>query len=250
MIFAHMEKIPALWIFGENEKMGSETILKIFIMGLSWPLARLRGKMETLEQKVARVLKEEVAVVPYDSRWLEMFEEERQHLRSCLPLELIGRVEHFGSTAVPGLPAKPIVDVLVEVTSLEETKKRIVPILEAQGYEYFWRPSWGDDTHPFYAWFIKRNCHGNRTFHIHMVENGFEHWDRLLFRNYLKEFPDVAREYAYLKEELSKAHHDDRVSYTDKKGAFITQITQRAREYYGKAHKTSADNAARAEPQT
>ena len=115
--------------------------------------------METLEEKIARVVKEEVAVVAYDPRWPVMFDQERLHLLACLPTELIMRIEHFGSTAVPGLCAKPIVDMLVEVTSLEETRQRIAPVLEAQGYDYFWRPSWGDDVPPFYAWFIKR---GNR----------------------------------------------------------------------------------------
>lgn len=191
---------------------------------------------ETPEEKVARVVKEEVAVVPYDLRWPEMFEQERRHLLSCLPAGLVGRVEHFGSTAVPGLPAKPIVDILVEVFSLDETRKRIVPILEAQGYEYFWRPSWGDDTPPFYAWFIKRDMEGKRTHHIHMVEPDFEHWDRLLFRNYLIEFPDVAREYGELKMKAADTHRSDRVSYTEAKGAFVREVTQRAKEHYGSLH--------------
>ena len=129
----------------------------------------MKLRMETLEEKIARVVKEDVAVVPYDPRWPEMFEQERLHLLSGLPNDLIKKIEHFGSTAVPGLLAKPIVDILVEVASLDETKRRIVPILEAQGYDYFWRPSWGDDTPPFYAWFIKRDKNGNRTHHIHMV---------------------------------------------------------------------------------
>ncbi len=67
------------------------------------------------------------------------------HLQDCLPPELIRRIEHFGSTAIPNLPAKPIIDILVEVTSLEETKRRIVPVLEAQGYDYFWRATRGED---------------------------------------------------------------------------------------------------------
>ena len=141
--------------------------------------------METLEDKVARVVKEEVAIVPYDPRWVEMFKEERAHLLSCLPGDLVKRIEHFGSTAVPGLSAKPIVDILVEVTSLDETKRGIVPLQETLGYEYFWRPSWGNDVPPFYAWFIKRDKNGNRTHHIHMVESHFEHWDGLLFLDYL-----------------------------------------------------------------
>ena len=120
-------------------------------------LGYMKDRMETLEEKVARVIKEEVAVVPYDPRWLAMFEEERRHLLSCLPRDLVRRIEHFGSTSVPGLAAKPIVDILVEVTRLDETKQRIVPVLETQGYEYFWRPSWGDGTPPFYAWIKFKN---------------------------------------------------------------------------------------------
>ena len=170
--------------------------------------------METLEEKIARVLSEEVSLVQYDPRWPEMFERERDHLLSCLPQDVIKRIEHFGSTAVPGLLAKPVVDMLVEVASLEETKERVVPVLEAQGYDYFWRPSWGDSTPPFYAWFIKRDAKGNRTHHIYMVEADFEHWDRLLFRDYLIEHPEVAMRYGELKVKLSKSPDADRASYT------------------------------------
>ena len=189
--------------------------------------------METFEEKLARVVKEEVAVVVYDPRWPELFEKERRHLLSCLPADLLKRIEHFGSTAVPGLAAKPIVDILVEVSSLDETKQRIAPILEAQSYDYFWRPSFGDDTPPFYAWFIKRDTDGNRTHHIHMVERHFEQWDRLLFRDYLVERPDLAREYAALKLKLSEDHHSNRVAYTKAKTDFIVVATERAKEYYG-----------------
>jgi len=97
---------------------------------------------ETLDQKIARVVQEHVAVVAYDPIWPRLFEEERDHLRWCLPRDLVKRIEHFGSTAVPGLAAKPIIDILVEVADLEETRRRIAPLLEAQGYDYLWRPSW------------------------------------------------------------------------------------------------------------
>ncbi len=193
--------------------------------------------METLEEKIARVVKEKVVLVPYDPRWADMFEQERLHLLSCLPADLVERVEHFGSTAVPGLVAKPIVDILVEVTSLDETRRRIAPILEAQGYDYFWRASWGDDALPFYAWFIKRDQDGERTHHIHAVESHFEHWDSLLFRDYLVEHPDVAREYGDLKLRLSSAHPDARVAYTRAKSDFIRQVTETARRHYGKPRR-------------
>jgi GrpB-like predicted nucleotidyltransferase (UPF0157 family) len=193
---------------------------------------RIKGQMETLEEKVARVTKEKVAIVAYDPRWPEMFEQERAHLRACLPADLLGRIEHFGSTAIPGLSAKPIIDMLVEVRSPEETKDRITPILEAQGYDYFWRPSFGDDTPPFYAWFIKRDKQGERTHHIHMIEADFEHWDRLLFRDYLIEHPAVAKEYGDLKMRLSDLHENDRIAYTEAKGKFINKVTRIAKQYY------------------
>lgn len=191
--------------------------------------------MESLEDRVRRVVQEEIALVPYDPHWPAMFLREKEHLLSCLPGELIGRIEHFGSTAVPGLAAKPIIDMLLEVTDLEETRRRIVPILESQGYEYFWRPTWGDNVPPFYAWFIKRDSDGNRTHHIHMIEPHFEHWDRLLFRDYLIEHAGVAEEYRRLKMRLAAACPRNRVTYTEGKTEFIVGITEEAKRFYGKA---------------
>jgi GrpB-like predicted nucleotidyltransferase (UPF0157 family) len=189
-------------------------------------------RMETVEERVAGAMCEAIVIVPYDPAWPKMYEDEKRHLLACLPNELIGRIEHFGSTAIPGMSAKPVVDILVEVTSLEETKRRIVPILEAQGYDYFWRPTWGDDVPPFYAWFIKRDSQGTRTHHIHMVESDFEIWDRLLFRDYLIERPDIAEEYRLLKLELAHFYPNDRTSYTLGKTKFIAKVTQIARDHY------------------
>jgi GrpB-like predicted nucleotidyltransferase (UPF0157 family) len=193
--------------------------------------------MEPLEQRIRRAVQEDVAIVPYDPRWPELFRREKAHLLSCLPAELIRRVEHFGSTAVPGLAAKPVVDLLVEVTDLQATRTRIAPVLAAQGYDYFWRPTHGDDGPPFYAWFIKRDPgSGTRTHHLHMVEASFgEHWDRLLFRDYLIEHPRVAREYEELKFRLASAYPNDRVAYTNGKTEFVVRVTEQAKRFYGKA---------------
>ncbi len=195
----------------------------------------MRSTTETPEQRIQRVVREEVAIATYDPTWPAAFRQEKAHLLSCLPNDLIRRVEHFGSTAVPGLAAKPIVDVLVEVTDLDATKVRIAPVLEAKGYEYFWRPTHGDDGPPFYAWFIKRNPRtGVRTHHIHMVEREFtEHWDRLLFRDYLIDHPNVAREYEALKVRLASDSSRDRVAYTRGKTEFIVRVTEQAKRHYG-----------------
>jgi len=177
-------------------------------------------------------VREEVAIVQYNPAWPKMFEDEAAFLRWKLPQNLVKRIEHFGSTAVPGLSAKPIIDILVEVTSLEETKKQIMPILEAEGYEYFWRPAFGDDGPPYYVWFIKRNSENKRTHHIHMVETDSELWGRLYFRDYLRQFPVKAKCYDELKRKLSEEYSNDRVKYTEEKGDFILLVTKKAKEYY------------------
>jgi GrpB-like predicted nucleotidyltransferase (UPF0157 family) len=181
-----------------------------------------------MNPRVLAAVQEDIAIVPYDPRWPGIFEDERDHLLSCLPRDLVGRTEHFGSTAVPGLAAKPIIDMLVEVGSLERTKREVVPVLTAQGYDYFWRPTWGDDTPPWYAWFIKRDPTGVRTHHIHMVEADFSHWERLLFRDFLIKHPEVAAEYEMLKQRLASEHPNDRVAYTNGKTTFIATVMGRA----------------------
>ena len=183
---------------------------------------------ETFEQKFKRITAEHVAITAYDPTWPDLFALEKAHLLSCLPNELIVRIEHFGSTAVSGLAAKPIIDMLIEVTSLEDVKVKIVPILETQGYDYFWQPE-GD---LFYCWLIKRDDQGRRTHHLHMVEKHFPHWQRLLFRDYLIDHPEIAREYQELKYQLAQKHPGDRIAYHNAKTDFITKVTQAAKEYY------------------
>jgi len=80
-----------------------------------------------MNPRVLAAVQEDVAIAAYDPRWPQLFEDERDHLLVCLPRDLVGRPEHFGSTAVPGLAAKPIIDMLVEVASLERAKREIVP---------------------------------------------------------------------------------------------------------------------------
>jgi GrpB-like predicted nucleotidyltransferase (UPF0157 family) len=182
-----------------------------------------------IDDRIQRLIREHVEIVPYDPRWPLLFAREEAHLVASLPSDLVGRIEHVGSTAVPGLAAKPIVDMLVEVRDLEATKIRIAPVLEAEGYDYIWRPTHGDDGPPWYAWFIKRASSGARTHHIHMIEPHFPQWDAILFRDYLRAHPDVAAEYAALKRDLAASFPDDRIAYTRGKTGFITRITDVAR---------------------
>ncbi|MEE8353859.1 MAG: GrpB family protein [Dehalococcoidales bacterium] len=188
--------------------------------------------METQDERVARVVAEDVAITAYDAAWPRMFEAEKRHLRACLPGHLIGRIEHFGSTAVPGLAAKPIVDMLVEVTSLPETRETAPAILLPPVYDYFWRALFNEYVPPFYAFFIKRDSEGQRSHHIHIIEADSELWDRLLLRDYLIEHPEVAKEYADLKLQLAANHAGDRIAYTMAKTEFIVRVTATAKAHY------------------
>ena len=184
---------------------------------------------KTLEERIAEAIREEISIAPYNPEWPNLFEEEAAALRRMLPRSVVIKVEHFGSTAVPGLAAKPVIDMLVQVSSLEETRERVAPILEAEGYEYFWRT----DVSPAYAWFIKRDSEGKRTHHIHMVEADSKLWERLHFRDYLREFPEEAGRYAELKRRLAGRHPADRVAYTEGKAEYVIAVTERAKRRYG-----------------
>jgi GrpB-like predicted nucleotidyltransferase (UPF0157 family) len=170
---------------------------------------------------VTRALEEPVEVVDYDPAWPRLFAEEAAALRAVLPAGLVGRVEHFGSTAVPGMPAKPIVDILVEVPDLEVVRREVAPRLAPLGYEFFWRPSSPGAPDIDYAWFIRRDPTGRRTHHIHFLPPGSRYWDRLAFRDLLIADPEVARAYASLKRQVAAESPRDRAAYARAKGAFI-----------------------------
>lgn len=125
------------------------------------------------------------------------------------------------------MTGQPIIDILVEVTSLRAARFQIAPILEKLGYDYFWRPTIGDDVPPWYAFFIRRDPSGRRTHHIHMITRHrvFQaHWERLLFRDYLIGHPAVARQYEVLKRKLAASHPNDRFAYTTGKTEFMLRV--------------------------
>ena len=122
-----------------------------------------------------------------------------------------------------GLTAKPIVDMAIEVTDVDEAKVVVPRILEPQGYDCFWRPTMGDDVPPWFTWCIKRDAAGVRTHHLHFGEVGFR-TEELRFRDILRAKPEVAAAYGQLKIELVTAHAGDRVKYTAAKSEFIRSV--------------------------
>jgi GrpB-like predicted nucleotidyltransferase (UPF0157 family) len=173
--------------------------------------------------------REPVEIVDYDPAWPQRFAEEAARLRALLPPQLLGRIEHIGSTAVPGLAAKPIVDVAVEVADLESVRRTVAPILEREGYAFLWRPSSRGAPDIDYAWFIRRDAAGRRTHHVHMLPPGSPYWDRLTFRDHLRAHPEAAAAYGALKRQAAAEHPHDRRAYARAKTRFIRDVLRRAR---------------------
>lgn len=182
----------------------------------------------TPRKKIDALMRERIAVVPYMEEWTQRYAELEVKLKRLMPRRLVQRIAHIGSTAVPGMSAKPIIDVQVEVNDMDEVVREVVPLLEAEGYEFIWRPTIGE-LEPFYAWFIKRNDEGERTEHIHVVTPDRASVDRIVFRDHLRNHPEEASAYEALKAELARKYVKDRAAYTAGKSAFILAALQKAR---------------------
>jgi GrpB-like predicted nucleotidyltransferase (UPF0157 family) len=169
---------------------------------------------------------DEVVIVEYDPNWVFLFEQEAARIRAVLDGGLITRIEHFGSTAVPGLAAKPIIDLLVGVRSLEEAKQVALSQLKCLGYAY-----WFDNPDPQRMFFVKGLPPNSlRTHHIHMVEPESLLWERLLFRDYLRRHSDEAAYYAQVKYNFAQRFSSDREAYTMSKAEYIESVMQKARQ--------------------
>jgi GrpB-like predicted nucleotidyltransferase (UPF0157 family) len=169
---------------------------------------------------------DEVIIAEYNPNWVLSFEQESACIRAVLDRNIVTRIEHFGSTAVPGLAAKPIVDILIGVRSLAKAKQVAVSPLEQLGYAY-----WLENPDPQRMFFVKGlPPNSPRTHHIHMVEPDSVLWERLIFRDYLCQHPDEAARYAQLKYNLAQRFSSDREAYTAGKTEYIESVMQKARQ--------------------
>jgi GrpB-like predicted nucleotidyltransferase (UPF0157 family) len=169
---------------------------------------------------------DEVELVSHDPAWAPMYEAEAERLHAALPEGLVLKMEHFGSTAVPGLLAKPVIDILVAVSSIEDARETAVGPLEALGYLF-----WYENPKRHRLFFVKGlpPRAARRTHHVHMIEPSAEMWNMLLFRDILRADPEEAARYAALKRELAVRHREDREAYTDAKGAHVAAVLAQAR---------------------
>jgi GrpB-like predicted nucleotidyltransferase (UPF0157 family) len=167
---------------------------------------------------------DEIEIVDYDPRWPQLFDEEAERLRATLDPSLIMGLEHFGSTAVPDLSAKPVIDILIAVRSLAEVQASFVESLRK--LDYVW---WAENPKTDRMFFVKGMppFGSKRTHHVHVTEIHGEMWRRLAFRDWLRAHPEDARSYGQLKRRLAAEYPTDREAYTDAKAAFIDSVMQK-----------------------
>jgi GrpB-like predicted nucleotidyltransferase (UPF0157 family) len=189
-----------------------------------WSLGLMVTKDET--GKWNNQAEDVIAVEPYDPRWADQFANEQQAIRECVDTSIAFVIEHFGSTAIPGLPAKPVIDILMGASS-----QHWPAIIEAlKGIKYI---HWENNPKPDREFLVKGMppFGVRRTHHVHICELDNPLWERLLFRDYLRQHAEDRKAYADLKGRLAAEFPDDRDAYTNGKGTLVAEIMNRARTW-------------------
>jgi GrpB-like predicted nucleotidyltransferase (UPF0157 family) len=164
-----------------------------------------------------------VKLVQYDKQWKKLFEKESALISSRIK-DYIVDIQHIGSTAIPGIAAKPIIDIAVAIDDLSNIKQ-VVNLLEKGEYEYR-----GEQGIPDRHLFVRgdEEC---RTHHLHVMVNTSNEWKKhILFRDYLRQHPTEVKQYSDLKKRLAAEFEFDRGKYTDGKEEFIKSIIEKAKE--------------------
>ena len=163
-----------------------------------------------------------VEIAEYDPAWPEAYERERAAIAEALVGHALA-IEHVGSTSVPGLGAKPIVDIMIGLRALADHARCVAP-LASLSYEH--KGEYGIPGRHYF----RRPVRGPRTHQLHMVEHGRDFWVRhLLFRDYLRRNPDEAAAYQRLKLRLAARFGSDIEGYTEAKTEFIESALAKAR---------------------
>ncbi|NES19869.1 MAG: GrpB family protein [Symploca sp. SIO3E6] len=168
-----------------------------------------------------------VEVVPHDPTWQEAFRMESKRVADALG-EIFVAIHHIGSTAIPGIYAKPIIDILVEVQDITQVDEQS-SAMESLGYQVM-----GEYGIPERRFFRKDNQAGVRTHHIHIFEVGSAQVKRhLAFRDYMIAHTEAAQRYSELKRELAREHPQNIDGYIDGKDSFIKEIDLKAAQWSG-----------------
>ncbi len=165
---------------------------------------------------------EPIVIVDYDANWSSQYEQEKSRILDALS-DTVTDIQHIGSTSVPGLAAKPIIDIILGLEKIPPLSNQIVS-LEALGYFYY-----GEFGIPGRHYFRRGMP---RTHQIHAVQKNSDFWQRhILFRDFLRSHPQAAQQYETLKRKLAAEFRNDRDRYSDSKTPLIEQLLIQAKAW-------------------
>jgi len=192
------------------------------------PAIRTGREAMSPDESCRLALAEPVRLVPYDSRWPACFDAERERVMGCIGSHLV-HVCHFGSTAVPGMAAKPTIDIIAGLRDMAIVDQVLQRLCE-HGYSHAPELDLGAPERRF----LFRHADGHRTHHLHLVAFDASTWrERIRFRDLLRSDPRLRASYAALKRELAARHQGDRDAYTRGKAEFIRGALTSAGEVPG-----------------
>jgi GrpB-like predicted nucleotidyltransferase (UPF0157 family) len=164
-----------------------------------------------------------IELAAYDPTWPVRFAGQQTRLAALLKPWLAGEIEHVGSTSVPGLRSKPIVDILAPVVSLAASRAAI-PVLEKDGWLF-----WLDDPNENYRLWFLRPSPSARTHHLQVIQHDHPSLRALIaFRDALRQDPPLRKAYSSLKEDLARKHQSDRNAYSNAKTEFVQSVLEAA----------------------
>jgi GrpB-like predicted nucleotidyltransferase (UPF0157 family) len=177
----------------------------------------------TNESRADRRRHDPIEIVRYDGDWPAAFDQQRSQVEPVLRPWIVGPVEHIGSTSIPGMAAKPIIDMLARIPDFQHTAG-IVEAMSSIGWTH--APEPGDEQAR--KWSFSFPDIGWRTHHLHIFEAATKNWQTLLtFRDHMRTHPDDAAEYGRLKTLLAAADAHDRPRYRAGKAPFIQDLLKR-----------------------
>lgn len=170
-----------------------------------------------------------VIIVEYDPQWPILYGEEKLRIIEAVGHKVLA-IEHIGSTAVLGLGAKPIIDIMAGVRKATDAEE-CLPLLRDIGYTDVTPEPEEEDWHYCLGKGPHTDAELSATYHLHLVNFMSDHWKKhLLFRDFLRTHPEVAQQYYELKKKLAAKHGSDRNAYTEAKTPFIELVIAQARQ--------------------
>jgi GrpB-like predicted nucleotidyltransferase (UPF0157 family) len=186
-----------------------------------------------MKKKLSDLTKEEIGklfpieISQYDTNWPNVYEAERERIEKNITPTLFSRIEHFGSTSVPGLSSKNTIDILMAVEFDDTQNHELIEQMKNIGYDFNWQNE-GENPHMVFVKGYDPENPKQQTYHIHAAPQDHILWNRIHFRNYLIAHPQVAKAYEDLKRSLADKYKHERVEYRIAKTEFINEFTKKS----------------------